>query len=245
MDLHIHLSLSSLKALLFVMCVFSASSLKNSSTHTCLRHSLTSIQNFSPAIVKWQADFGALKTQKAGFTHLYSGREESSSKMKPKAYLGKIFKSIMGGKVRLFLSVCGLLCVVCEVLREALDKIPFLDDFFKFRSHHGIGFIAIAYIIQTLNEIVEKASESAEMLEKSKKNQEAREKTQGKFQTEQEAARAYDAATMSLYGRNALLNFPANKGRDPYNSGRVSEFFGVHWNPKAGAWEAAVELNED
>ena len=73
----------------------------------------------------------------------------------------------------------------------------------------------------------------------------------GTWAVEEDAARAYDRAARFYLHRPALLNFPAEKvkadaaslreeARRQAKAVQTSRYVGVHWNKRAGQWQAVI-----
>lgn len=104
----------------------------------------------------------------------------------------------------------------------------------------GVLVLCLSEGMHLISELFEQLSEREEAKEETEKDQEIEQAIEMTFDSEEEAARAYDATAIDLYSHAAQLNFQypnqeldAN-GELPH---RQSVYRGVRWNNILNAWQ--------
>jgi len=171
--------------------------------------------------------------------------------------MGHMFAtSFMHGHIKAVIIAMAGVSVLLELFDEVVQDVPYLQKFVgKTGVHHGVLLLTMSHLFSTLGSMVDRIETQTNL--KAEFERRALAKSQGEkvYANDEEAAKAYDLAAMSLFGHGAATNFHQSafgnyihldaRGQEPK---RQSKFRGVVWNNDLNGWqvsEAALGLHED
>ena len=193
--------------------------------------SIISSNSNLPKITQFRGGAGVIRTSDVHHSH-----------KKVEKGIKTVQKKLVTGKFRAVMSlICGF-CILVEFFEDVLDEyeIPFFLKIKK-HTHLGVGLLllTLSHVLHSLVEILDTLEDQSAIIEEREKLKEALVFFQGSYASEEEAAKAYDAAALTLFGYNTFTNFVINQ--EDYMTKR-SKFRGVIWNNIEQCWKVDTSL---
>lgn len=155
-------------------------------------------------------------------------------------------------KLKTVLSTVCLLSVFFEMCDEMMRDVPFLNEWIhhlntpfgkRFRLpslHHGVLLLSCSHAIHSLEELYNHYRDRTEYEKQANINRRILQISTNRYDSEVEAAKAYDQVIGIKYGPIASFNFKESAIKA--GTLKTSQFKGVEWDDKYKAWRVSTSV---